>query len=125
MNTLKTIAAAGVCVLFLTMSTNAWAEAGRRGRSESKRPTTRAYASPTDREEDEFARDYQQRRRAGDARNCPCASNPAAYCSCASHNGYYGWWGGGDRYQTSSGWSRSYWRGSDTPTTGYTPPTSR
>lgn len=112
----------GACALVLLSYGSAFAE------GKGRKPTRASERGATASEKSEFAKGYAERRRAGDNRNCPCASNPAAYCSCAPHNGYYyggGYWGGGDPYSTSAGWSRSYWRGSDIPTTGYTAPTSR
>lgn len=107
----------GACALSLLCHGSALAESGKR------KPTRTATKELS--EQEQFAKGYAERRRGGDNRNCPCASNPAAYCSCAPHNSYYGYGGyyGHDPYSTSAGWSRSDWRGSDIPTTGYTPPT--
>ena len=80
-------------------------------------------------EDEKLARDYAARRKAGGTDQCPCEGNAAQYCSCNSGRGGYGYGYGygyhSDPYATSAGWSRSYWRGSDLPSTGYSAPYTR
>ncbi len=96
-------------VASLCVTSAASAESGK-----SKKKVSRS-------ETEKFADDYRDRREQGDT------SLQHGYQPCRD-GGRCGYWGYGYGYggyyggyygSSSPGWSRSYWRGSDIPTTGY------
>jgi hypothetical protein len=96
--------------LTLSLTSLASAESGK-----SKKKDNRS-------ESEKLSDDYRMRRDRGDT------SLQHAYQPCRDGGrcgswgygyGYGGYYGGGYYGNSSPGWSRSYWRGSDIPTTGY------
>jgi hypothetical protein len=97
-------------IVFLIASSNAMAAEGCKGKKKDCRSDT-----------EKFADDYRNRRDQGDTALAhqyqPCRDG--GRCGYWGYGYGYGGYYGGSSGASSPGWSRSYWRGSDIPTTGY------